>query len=325
MEGTLGLLGTGGGGGGGPSSGGSTTGSMSTVSKEDNLVLSSEVSSSYPDESELELGLGLGFGGGSALKAKTPPTPTPWGQYARILTAKDFPSLVGKASSSSSSSSSSSVTKANASAGTKRTADSVASAANGVSQVVGWPPIRSYRMNSLVNQIKSPTTGEFNSTIEKSRSKNGVVDKTNSGSDKNVNNAKEKGHIKTSLFVKVNMDGIPIGRKVDLNAHSCYETLAEKLEDMFCRPSTAVSARRSSFEEHDPMVEATGPSKLLDGSSEFVLTYEDKEGDWMLVGDVPWGMFLSSVKKLRIMRSSEVNGLAPRFRERNVSQRITPI
>lgn len=31
------------------------------------------------------------------------------------------------------------------------------------------------------------------------------------------------------------------------------------------------------------------PFKLLDGSAEFVLTYEDKEGDWMLVGDVPWG------------------------------------
>lgn len=29
-------------------------------------------------------------------------------------------------------------------------------------------------------------------------------------------------------------------------------------------------------------------SNLLDGSSEFVLTYEDKDGDWMLVGDVPW-------------------------------------
>jgi len=29
-------------------------------------------------------------------------------------------------------------------------------------------------------------------------------------------------------------------------------------------------------------------SKWLDGSSDFVLTYEDKEGDWMLVGDVPW-------------------------------------
>lgn len=30
------------------------------------------------------------------------------------------------------------------------------------------------------------------------------------------------------------------------------------------------------------------PATLLDGSSDFVLTYEDKDGDWMLVGDVPW-------------------------------------
>lgn len=30
-------------------------------------------------------------------------------------------------------------------------------------------------------------------------------------------------------------------------------------------------------------------SKLWDGSSEFALTYEDKDGDLMLVGDVPWG------------------------------------
>lgn len=36
------------------------------------------------------------------------------------------------------------------------------------------------------------------------------------------------------------------------------------------------------------MPKVTRPSKLLDGSSDFVLTYEDKDGDWMLVGDVPW-------------------------------------
>lgn len=35
------------------------------------------------------------------------------------------------------------------------------------------------------------------------------------------------------------------------------------------------------------------PVRLLDGSSDFVLTYEDKEGDWMLVGDVPWEYVLS--------------------------------
>jgi auxin-responsive protein IAA len=29
--------------------------------------------------------------------------------------------------------------------------------------------------------------------------------------------------------------------------------------------------------------------KLLDdNSSEYQLTYEDRDGDWMLVGDVPW-------------------------------------
>ena len=31
-------------------------------------------------------------------------------------------------------------------------------------------------------------------------------------------------------------------------------------------------------------------SKLVDllNGSEYVPTYEDKDGDWMLVGDVPW-------------------------------------
>ncbi|CAK9133423.1 unnamed protein product [Ilex paraguariensis] len=295
MEGPLGLLGSGGGGGGGiVSYGGSANGSMSTVSKEENLVLSCEVSSSYPDESELELGLGLSLGGIAKCKTATR------GQYARILTARDFPSMVSK-SSPPSSSSSSSVTKANASsAGTKRTADSFSPPRNGSSQVVGWPPIRAYRMNSL----------------------NIVVEKTNNVSNTNNDDAEGRGHPKTSLFVKVNMDGIPIGRKVDLNAHSCYETLAQTLHDMFCKPTTSVGSRRSNVEEHDIMKEATGPEKFLDGSSEFVLTYEDKDGDWMLVGDVPWGMFLCSVKRLRIMRTSEANGFAPRLQERKGRQRL---
>lgn len=73
---------------------------MSTVSKDDNLALSSEDSSS-PDESELELGLGLSL----SHPAKT--HQYHHGNYARIFTAKDF-------SSSSPSS-----------AGTKRPADSL--------------------------------------------------------------------------------------------------------------------------------------------------------------------------------------------------------
>uniref|UniRef100_M4DD43 Auxin-responsive protein n=1 Tax=Brassica campestris TaxID=3711 RepID=M4DD43_BRACM len=34
-----------------------------------------------------------------------------------------------------------------------------------------------------------------------------------------------------------------------------------------------------------------------------VLTYADKEGDWIMVGDVPWEMFLSSVRRLKISRT----------------------
>jgi auxin-responsive protein IAA len=112
----------------GDSRGGATSGSISTVSREDNLVFSSE-DSSCPDESELELGLGLSLGGNC--------NKTQQAQYARIFTAKDFPSVGSSASlssssssSPSSSSSSSSLSRANVIAGTKRSADSVA-AANG--------------------------------------------------------------------------------------------------------------------------------------------------------------------------------------------------
>lgn len=111
------------------------------------------------------------------------------------------------------------------------------------SQVVGWPPIRTYRIQSLVNHAKSPMTEEITSVVDKCKSKNTIVDKTNCGSTLNRNVAKEKGLLKTSLFVKVNMDGIPIGRKIDLSAHSCYETLSQTLDDMF-KLSAVVGARR---------------------------------------------------------------------------------
>ena len=37
----------------------------------------------------------------------------------------------------------------------------------------------------------------------------------------------------SEMFVKVNMDGIAVGRKVDLNAYSSYERLLQGLEEMF--------------------------------------------------------------------------------------------
>ncbi|XP_052188449.1 auxin-responsive protein IAA13-like [Diospyros lotus] len=291
MEPTLGLLG----GGGGLSGNSSKEDDFAGMSKEAGL--------------ELGLGLSLGGGGGGSGKARG----SPWGEYGRILTAKDFPNGF-----------SSRATCGGAVSGTKRAADfaspqEAGSATNtGVSQVVGWPPIRAYRMHSLVSQAKVPNVEEektFGGDEEKS--KDNFQKKVNHGSNKNEVHCQEiKGHIG---FVKVNMDGLQIGRKVDLNAHACYETLAQALEEMFFGPTTNINSICAEKEQ------LTKPSKLLDGSSEFVLTYEDKEGDWMLVGDVPWGMFVSTAKRLRIMRTSEANGLGPRFQDKNGTQRSKPI
>ncbi|GAU40566.1 hypothetical protein TSUD_35830 [Trifolium subterraneum] len=88
-----------------------------------------------------------------------------------------------------------------------------------------------------------------------------------------------------SFFVKVYMEGIPIGRKLNLLAHGCYEELVNTLEQMF----------------DTTILWGTG----MDGMQSercHVLTYEDGEGDLIMVGDVPWEMFLSSVKRLKITR-----------------------
>ncbi|XP_031382856.1 auxin-responsive protein IAA30 [Punica granatum] len=87
-----------------------------------------------------------------------------------------------------------------------------------------------------------------------------------------------------TFYVKVYMEGIPIGRKLDLLAHDGYYALITTLNYMF---NTAIL-----WSEEDG-AQAEGCH---------VLTYEDKEGDWLMVGDVPWEMFLSSVKRLKVTR-----------------------
>ncbi|KAK7284157.1 hypothetical protein RJT34_18898 [Clitoria ternatea] len=178
------------------------------------------------------------------------------------------------------------------------------------SQVVGWPPLGAYRMSSYNSNAKSSATEVFNSTVEKSKSNSAVIRKSaDRGTGNNHIVSKEKANLRNSLFVKVKMDGIPIGRKVDLSAHDSYETLAHTLEEMFNEPTTVFTCKGPNGNDHGIVIGVDGQSKMLDGTSNFVLTYEDKEGDWMLVGDVPWWMFLSSVRKLRIMRTSEATGL----------------
>ncbi|XAR50662.1 hypothetical protein NMG60_11005047 [Bertholletia excelsa] len=145
-------------------------------------------------------------------------------------------------------------------------------------QVVGWPPIRAFRKNTMA---------------------------TNSAKD-NDNEAKAGSGC---LYVKVSMDGAPYLRKVDLKTYSNYVELSSALEKMF----SCFTIGQCSSQEL-PGQDGLSESRIVDllHGSEYVLTYEDKDGDWMLVGDVPWEMFTNSCKRLRIMKGSEAIGLAPR-------------
>ncbi|XP_004495855.1 auxin-responsive protein IAA30-like [Cicer arietinum] len=88
-----------------------------------------------------------------------------------------------------------------------------------------------------------------------------------------------------SFFVKVYMEGIPIGRKLNLLAHGGYQELVNTLEQMF-----------------DTTILWGTDMDGMQSERCHVLTYEDGEGDLIMVGDVPWEMFLSSVKRLKITR-----------------------
>ncbi|KAL8028765.1 hypothetical protein ABFX02_14G182100 [Erythranthe guttata] len=151
-------------------------------------------------------------------------------------------------------------------------------------QVVGWPPVRSFRKNILAVQKNSSSA-----TTEADKSSGGVA----------------------AAFVKVSLDGAPYLRKVDLKMYTSYQQLSDALGKMF---SSFTIGNCGSEGIKDLMNE----SKLIDllNGSDYVPTYEDKDGDWMLVGDVPWEMFVDSCRRIRIMKGSEAIGLAPRAVEK---------
>lgn len=81
---------------------------------------------------------------------------------------------------------------------------------------MGWPPIRSSRKNRA--------SSSFLKLI--SESQNLVENKA----------AREKNPVKSSqkgLFVKINMDGVAIGRKVDLKACDSYKKLSSAVDELF--------------------------------------------------------------------------------------------
>ncbi|KAF8390091.1 hypothetical protein HHK36_024612 [Tetracentron sinense] len=69
--------------------------------------------------------------------------------------------------------------------------------------------------------------------------------------------------------IKVNMEGVIVGRKVCILDHAGYSSLALQLEDMFGKH--CVSGLR-----------------LFQAESEFSLFYKDINENWRTVGNAPW-------------------------------------
>ena len=133
-------------------------------------------------------------------------------------------------------------------------------------QVIGWPPIRSYRKNNF---------------------------------------APKKAEAEYGNYVKVSMDGAPYLRKIDLKVYTGYKDLLQALENMF-KLSIGINNINlfltiyvhifMLIRLYDMFLNVSWYDLVLgvyserEGykGSEHAPTYEDKDGDWMLVGDVPW-------------------------------------
>ncbi|CAN6901655.1 unnamed protein product [Brassica oleracea] len=94
---------------------------------------------------------------------------------------------------------------------------------------------------------------------------------------------------------------------------------SEVESDLKCEPATKSRVvgwppvcsfrRKNSLEETRTAyvkvsVDGAAFLRKIDLKIECVPIYEDKDGDWMLAGDVPWEMFVASCKRLRVMKRS---------------------
>ena len=98
-------------------------------------------------------------------------------------------------------------------------------------------------------------------------------------------------------YVKANMDGVVVGRKVCLFDHSDYSSLAMQLEDMFGMQilRSLLQYFNLIFFTQQCFVNSCCPGKqsvsglhLFHAASEFCLFYKDSDDQWRTVGDIPW-------------------------------------
>ncbi|XP_021910822.1 auxin-responsive protein IAA29-like, partial [Carica papaya] len=122
--------------------------------------------------------------------------------------------------------------------------------------VVGWPPIKSWRKNMFL-QHEQRGGGRMNITHNNNTNQRTAL--MAGVAENGVGSSKP-------MFVKVKMEGAAIARKIDLSLYHSYQILKNSLIAMFAK-----------YQSCD-----------TNGVAGYTLTYQDKEGDWLLAGDLPW-------------------------------------
>ncbi|GFP83324.1 auxin-responsive protein iaa29 [Phtheirospermum japonicum] len=123
-------------------------------------------------------------------------------------------------------------------------------------EIVGWPPI-----NSLRKELLHRRQGGGPMAYRR-QAANRIIPRS-------------------SMYVKVKMEGVPIGRKIDLRLFNSYQALTDTLIHMFAKYN-------GNDRQHE----------------DYTILYQDREGDWMLAGDVPWETFVESVQRMEILRKN---------------------
>ncbi|KAI5060921.1 hypothetical protein GOP47_0023426 [Adiantum capillus-veneris] len=168
---------------------------------------------------------------------------------------------------------------------------------------IGWPPISSYRKattRSLSTKEPCPSRDTIGMAtlvhpqghlIDDQEFDASQADLSNDECSSRMINPSPKVPTRKSLHIKVSMDGTPIMRKLDLETIQGYRHLSLELHKLFKfykRNLSCEVGAHSSFKES--------------GDADFLLTYKDKDGDWMLVGNTPWELFARTARRLRIMK-----------------------
>ncbi|CAN6444763.1 unnamed protein product [Victoria cruziana] len=141
-------------------------------------------------------------------------------------------------------------------------------------------PLQSARTSSPIEEVRGqPKSSESDKSSRQAKD----VKVTIHQHSKEIQNSQ---NVPTRSRTKVHMQGIAVGRAVDLATLDGYEELVEELERRF-----------------DIKGELQHPYE------KWVVVFTDDEGDMMLVADYPWEEFCRTVRKIFIYTCEEVKSL----------------